>query len=67
MKNFVIRLLKDETGSETAELGVGLSVIAVGSVTAFRGLQDKLGDGLATITDSIDRATVPETPGDTPG
>lgn len=60
IKNFCLRLLKEEDGAESVELGVSLSIVAVGSVTAFRGLQDKMGDGLATITNAVEGATVPE-------
>ena len=60
MKDFLMRLIKEEDGAERVELGVSLSIVAVGSVTSFRGLQDKMGEGLATITDAIEGATVPE-------
>ena len=63
MKNFSTRLLKEEDGAESVELGVALSIVAVGTVTSFRGLQDKMGEGLLTITNSIEGATVPEGPG----
>ncbi|MCH2161927.1 MAG: hypothetical protein MK085_08655 [Phycisphaerales bacterium] len=63
MTNFIMRLLKEEDGAESVELGVALSIVAVGTVTSFRSLQDKMGDGLSTITDAIEGATVPENGG----
>lgn len=60
MKDFLMRLIKEEDGAESVELGVTLSIISVGSVTSFRGLQDKMGEGLATITTAVEGATVPE-------
>jgi Flp pilus assembly pilin Flp len=60
MKDFLMRLIRDETGAESVELGVSLSIVAVGTVTSFRGLQDKMGEGLSTITDAIEGATAPE-------
>ena len=60
MKEFILKLVKEETGAETVEVGVTMSVVAVGSVTAYRGIQEKMNTGLSGIGDTIAGSQIPE-------